>query len=342
MKTKLLAGLAAGVAVVLGVALGASQASFAHPAHRDKDAHHMDHVFVIMMENHSREQILDPNNAGTPHLRALASTYGSAMNYYGVTQPSQPNYIAVTSGSTWGSAANNNNQGPFLDHTNIVDQFEDNHVSWKAYMESAPYPGYLGGRYMDPNGSGAYAPGHNPFVLYPSIVNNPSRLNKVVPLTYLDADIAANKVPEFVWITPNLCHDMHMGPGCDTLDETQLEQLGDNFVDQQVKKIMSSPAWTGNSTIFITYDEGPGGEYCCDSLPVTAGDLSKNPEVHGGGNVPMIVVSRQGARGYTNTVKYNHYSLLRTIEENWKLGYLGFASDSRQVKSLTPYLSKNS
>lgn len=259
-----------------------------------------------------------------------------------MTQPSQPNYIAVTSGSTWGSAANNNDQRVALDHTNIVDQFEEHNVSWKAYMESAPYPGYMGGRYMDPNGSGAYAPGHNPFVLYPSIIDNPERLNKVVPLTQLSTDIADHKVPEFVWITPNLCHDMHMGPGCDTLDETQLERLGDNFVDEWVKKIMNSNAWTGNSTIFITYDEGPGGEYCCDSLPVTAGDLSKSPEVHGGGNVPMIVISRHGSRGYTNNEKYNHYSLLRTIEENWDLGYLGFASDSRQVHSLTPFLRAGS
>jgi phosphatidylinositol-3-phosphatase len=225
-STKTIAGLAAGIAAILAVTLGVNYASFADTANGNDDPHHMDHVFLIVMENHSREQILDPNNAGTPHIRALANEYGYALNYYGVTQPSQPNYIALTSGSTWGSAVNNNNQAPFLDHTNIVDQLEEHNVSWKAYMESAPYPGYTGPRYMDPNGSGAYAPGHNPFILYPSIYNDPARLNKVVPLTQLATDIAENKVPQYVWITPNLCHDMHYGPGCDILSETELEKLG--------------------------------------------------------------------------------------------------------------------
>jgi hypothetical protein len=157
----------------------------------------------------------------------------------------------------------------------------------------------------------------------------------------LSTDIADHKVPDYVWITPNLCRDMHMGLGCGGIPEEQLDKLGDDFIHEWVTRIMNSSAWTGNSTVFITFDEGPGGEYCCDSMPVTAGGLAQSPEVHGGGNVPLIVISRHGSRGYTNTVKYNHYSLLRTIEDNWSLEHLGLTSDSQQGHLPTPFLRES-
>ncbi len=344
LQRKSVKALAAAAAAVAAVAVTGTQVSLADNAPGAPslppvpEFPHLDHVFVIMMENHGTSTLLDPSNEGTPYIRSLAKTYGVAMHYDGVTDPSLPNYIAATSGSTWGMKADDTNQKTLLDHTNIVDQLEAHHVSWKAYMESAPYPGYQGGRYQPPDGSGAYAPAHNPFMMYPDIYNNPERANRVVPLTQLDADIRANAVPQYSWITPNICNDMHLGPGCYGVSETQLEKLGDDFLRKWVTAIQGSSAWTGNSAIFITWDEGPGGEGCCDSPTTGSGDLTQ-ATVDGGGNVPMIVVARHGARGYSNTTPYNHYSLLRTIEANWDLGYLGYAADDQEVHSLTPFLT---
>ena len=120
---------------------------------------------------------------------------------------------------------------------------------------------------------------------------------------------------------------------------------------------MSSKAWTGNSAIFITWDEGGYGDDppygpldntgCCDSpvLPATpanpttggGGDLVGG-SVYGGGHVPMIVIARNAAPGLTESTPLNHYSLLQTIEQNWNLAFLGNASDTLQVSSLAPLL----
>ena len=135
---------------------------------------------------------------------------------------------------------------------------------------------------------------------------------------------------------------------------------GDTFLKTWVTAIMNSRAWTGNSAIFITWDEGgfdnlapfePEDDTgCCDSpaLPATpanpatggGGDLAGGT-LYGGGHVPMIVVARHGARGSQDATPTNHYSLLQTIELNWNLPFLGNASDTIQVHSLAPLLTRH-
>ena len=323
----------------------------------------MPHVFVIMMENASFSQIMDPTNRNTAYIQYLANRYGLADQYYGVTHTSLPNYIAATSGSTWGSNNDNVAQAAELNHVNLVDQLQAHHVSWKAYMESLPYPGYTGVTSPDK----LYVLKHDPFLLYPDVAGSPTRADHVVPLSQLKADLASNDVPAFSWISPNLCNDMHGGVYTGTTTcpyassgsgpDAQLESAGNAFLKTWVTAIMDSPAWTQNSTIFVTWDEGSyynSAPYnpvstagCCDSpiIPnpqldtsnTSGGDLSTGT-VYGGGRVPMIVIAREGARHYQNTQPYNHYSLLRTIEANFGLGYLQDAGDSQQVHSLRAFL----
>ncbi|MGH9303685.1 MAG: alkaline phosphatase family protein [Acidimicrobiales bacterium] len=339
---------------------------------------HMNHVFVIMMENTSYSDLLNASNPDTTFIQNLASTYGLATHYFGVTHTSQPNYIAAISGSTWGS--NNDdpaqaNDGDF-NHLNLVDQLEQAHVSWKAYMESMPSAGYGGvyGDCSDPNpdplctnsdtGTALYVRKHDPFMLFPDISDSPQRTADVVPLTQLTTDLSDGHAPDFAWISPNICNDMHGGaPACpyanspNDQNQMTLYKDGDEFLQQWVTAIMSSSAWTGNSAIFITWDEGsyadaaPFGPLddsgCCDepvlpdppanAVTGSGGDLV-GATVYGGGQVPMIVVSRRGARAMTDVTASNHYSLLQTIEQNWHLGFLGNASDTIQVHSLAPLL----
>ncbi|MDQ2992921.1 MAG: alkaline phosphatase family protein, partial [Candidatus Eremiobacteraeota bacterium] len=167
-----------------------------------------DHIVIIMLENHSQQSVI--GNAAAPHISALAKRYAYAAAYHGVTHPSLPNYIAITSGNNWYS--NSDDPGQRFDHANIVDQLEASHISWTAYMESMPYSGFMGAYYpTDPN-KALYVARHNPFVLYDDIRTNLVRLKHDVPLTQLDTDLKKGRISQYVWISPNVCRDMHGQP----------------------------------------------------------------------------------------------------------------------------------
>lgn len=367
----MLAALALVATTSVGTVLGRSEES---------SRAQLDHVFVIMLENHSQSTVIGDPNA--PYISSLATTYGLAANYYGVTHPSMPNYVAAISGSNW--FINDDNPANRFDHTNLVDQLESSNHSWAAYMETMPSAGYLGDQY--PANAALYVSKHNPFVLFDSVRNDPARLAKIKPYTSFATDLASGKVANFVWISPNQCHDMHggvypdkngnvtpevaaaggpcpYGSAVDDTNDASLKSKADTFVKGAVDAIMASKAWTGNSAIFIMTDENDytgntstdGWESaagCCDSpiLPDGYQFLSSHgtPDgnvwhgqngnfQYGGGLIPAIVIARHGVRGYVSNVAYNHYSLLRTIEENWHLGYLGNASDSSQVSSMSEF-----
>jgi phospholipase C len=319
----------------------------------------LQHVFVIMMENTSFDDLLSPSNTNTAFIQQLAANNGLATNYFGVTHDSLPNYIAATSGQTWGTNSDDLAQAPLFNHQNLVDQLEAAGVSWKAYMEDLPFAGDL----VNSTPDGLYVRKHDPFLMYPDVFNNPSRADNVVPLTQLSTDLSTGNVPQFAWITPNICNDMHGGPpSCpfpssptDPL-QAALYQDGDNFLHTWVTAITHSTAWTGRSAIFITWDEGgfadqppfgptdisPGPD--SPILPVTpadpttggGGDLAGGI-AYGGGHVPMIVVAR-GVGHRIDGAFAGHYSLLRTIEQNFGLPLLGNAGDTVQVGNLSPLL----
>ena len=96
-----------------------------------------DHVVVIMLENHSDQSVIgDP---AAPTITQYAHQYAYADKFYGVTHPSLPNYLAITSGSNWYSNSDDPTQR--FNHRNVVDELEAHHISWKAYMEHMPSPG---------------------------------------------------------------------------------------------------------------------------------------------------------------------------------------------------------
>jgi hypothetical protein len=374
-KLVLPAVLLVAVACVAAAALGAKGKQPPHVA--IPQGHVLDHVFVIMLENHSQSSVIGDVNA--PYITSLAHDYAEAANYYGVTHPSEPNYVAAISGSNWGMNADVASYT--YDHENIVDQLEGAHLSWAAYMESMPTVGDATDQQY-PASAALYANKHNPFVLFDDIKNSPARLQHVKPYTSFASDMAGKNVPNFVWISPNQCHDMHggvytqiaadgsdgtpcpYGSTKDDANDAALKQKADQFVKGAVTTIMASPAWkTGRSAIFVVTDENDftgnkstdgweTADGCCDSpyLPQGTQFLGSNGQpdgtvwsggVYGGGKIPAIVITTNGRKGgYTSQVPYNHYSLLRTIEWNWNLGYLGNASDANQVKPMTEFLTK--
>jgi hypothetical protein len=203
------------------------------------------HIFYIMMENHQYDQIIG-NTVDAPFINQLASQYAIANQYYGVTHPSLPNYLAAMSGSfqgIWddcpagpmvfcapeefvpgagdGTAGNYltqqevtsaTNTAHWFDGQNIVDQLEASKLTWKAYFQSMPAGGYNVEYAPVINGTTVklYAQKHNPFLYFTDIRNSPTRLANIVPFeNNFAADLASGNVANFVFIAPDQCHDMH-------------------------------------------------------------------------------------------------------------------------------------
>jgi len=293
------------------------------------DLKNYQHVFVIMMENTGYDTLVGNPNA--PWLNAAITKYGVATNYFGVTHPSQPNYIASTAGTFAGVPGDND---VTLDEPNIVDQLESHGKTWRAYMQSYA----LCATPLDHAcGNQLYERKHNPFISFADVQNNPARVANIVDYSQLSGDLASGNVPDYVWISPDQCHDMHgrAATPADPCDFSQVQSLirtGDQFIADTVGAIQASPAWTGNSVIFITWDEsdftGTGPEGFGD----TGGCCTANP---GGGHVLTIVISHSDHQPRQSSVAYNHYSMLRTIEDGWHLGCLAATCDTADVPAMT-------
>jgi phosphatidylinositol-3-phosphatase len=311
----------AGFATLLAMIVGSGSASAGSSR---TDLKNYQHVFVIMMENTGYASLIGNPNA--PWINAAAGKYGLATNYFGVTHPSQPNYIAATSGSTNGVTGDADTT---IDVPNIVDQLEGNGKSWRAYMQTYSTCATQLQSLCPSSSLQLYARKHNPFVSYADVQNNPARMANVVDFSGLSADLAGGTVPDFAWISPDQCHDMHgignSGP-CNFGNVQGLISAGDTFLKDTVAAITSSSAWTGNSVIFITWDESefPFSDVrgCCDAVP-------------GGGHVVTLVISHSDHAARTSGVAYNHYSLLRTIQDGWQLGCLGFTCDTANVPAMS-------
>jgi phosphatidylinositol-3-phosphatase len=184
------------------------------------------HVFVIVLENRSYQQALaDPNVA------QLAARYGLATNYHAVASPSLPNYLAMTSGSTWGIRDDSYHQLPL---TGLGSELSSAGISWRAYME-----GFDGDCYNSPY---PYSLKHNPFAYYGA--RCPA---EVVAMTQLAQDLQG-ETPHLAWITPGLCHDGH---DCSSA-------VAGRWLAAAVRQITSSPAWQQDGTLYVTWDESSG------------------------------------------------------------------------------------
>jgi phospholipase C len=287
------------------------------------------HVFVIMMENTGIESLLGNPNA--PWINQAIQTYGVAGNYYGVTHPSQPNYIAATAGTTQGVPDDND---VTVDLPNIVDQLESHGKSWKGYMQSYS----LCTTKLDHAcGNQLYERKHNPFVSFVDVQNDPSRLAKLVDLSELSTDLASNNVPDYAWISPDQCNDMHGRAStpddpCDFSNEQDLIQTGDTFLANTVGEIMSSKAWGPNSVIFVTWDESDfTGSPTDFGFGDTRGCCTASP---GGGHVLTIAITSSPHQPRASFTPFNHYSMLRTIEDGWHLGCLANTCDTQDVPTM--------
>ncbi len=236
-------------------------------------------VAVIVMENEEYGDIIGSPSA--PFINALARRSALATEMFAVGHPSLPNYLALTGGSTAGITSDCTDCS--VAGGGLAGQLAGAGIGWRAYMEDLPRPCYRGA------GAGGYAKKHDPFAYYRAVVARRAQCGRIVPLNRLAADERAGALPRFVWITPNLCHDMH---DCDTA-------TGDRFLAGLVPGLLRALGPRG--LLFLTFDEGTSDDGCC--------------RLAAGGHVVTIVAgpgARPRARLATAT---DHYSVLQAIED---------------------------
>ncbi|KAL9646653.1 hypothetical protein ABK040_010765 [Willaertia magna] len=243
----------------------------------------------ILIVNFENQPIL--KTLQRPYFYELATKVGTLLNsYYAITHPSQPNYLTQIAGDYFGW---NSDKDINLNKTNLVDLLEEKKLTWKAYQENYPKE-YSGSSkcFTPSNYDKLYYRKHNPFISFDNIRLNPNRCQKIVNEIQFEKDISLNNLPNVMYYTPNIDNDAH--------------NTGLDFADQWLKKWLppklENVKFMNNTLIVLTFDEDDG-----------------NFENH----IYTVLIGNMVVKGGVDNTRYNHYSLLKTIEDNFELGNLG-------------------
>jgi hypothetical protein len=317
------------------------------------------HVFVIVLENKGYAETFGPAS-GAPYLSQTLTSQGQLLsNYYGIGHSSLDNYIAMVSGQgpnpqtqadcpifteflpgVIGLDGQAYGQGCVYPKNvkTLADQLEAKGLTWKGYMEdmgnggpgvpkTCRHPQIWGFDETESARPGdQYAGRHNPFIYFHSIIDRPSCAANDVPLDRMEGDLAsAATTANFNFITPNLCNDAHDNPCVDGRPGRLV--AANEWLKTWVPKILASPGYQEGGMLIVTFDEaGDDATACCGETqgPMTPnnGGINRGP---GGGRTGAVVLSQFVRPGSVNATPYNHYSLLRSMEDLFGLGHLGFA-----------------
>ncbi|MDQ1648675.1 MAG: phosphatidylinositol-3-phosphatase [Frankiaceae bacterium] len=250
------------------------------------------HVVWIVMENKAERGVV--GNPSAPYLASLARRCGLATNNHGVAHPSLPNYVALTSASTAGVTDDRPPSAHPLNRPSIFDQVTTAKRTWKSYEDAMP----SACRRTD---SGTYAVKHNPAAYYTPLAATCAAAD--VPYNQLAGDLAANRLPAFSFITPDLCHDMHnCGVGA-----------GDTWLSQELPKLLDSQAYRSGSTVVaITWDEDDN----------TASN-----------QIPLYVIAPSVRPGTASGTSFAHPALLHMTEQMLGLPTLPGATGGTALRS---------
>jgi acid phosphatase len=255
------------------------------------------HTVVIVLENREFDEVIGSPEA--PYFNRLTKRGALATRFYGLLHPSMPNYLGLLAGSTFGITENCTAclaSGP-----NLATQLAGAGISWRAYMGAMPTPCYTG-----PD-LGEYVKRHNPFMYFPSITTRPRLCNRIVPESALPKDLSGDLLPEFAWISPDLCDDGH---DCPT-------SAADTYLRHRVPEILRRLGPGG--VLAITYDEGTSDAGCCG--------------VAVGGRIATLLIGPGARADIRLRSPFTLYSLLASIEDRFGLPRLRHA---RGVPSLAP------
>lgn len=281
-RTRLLAG-AVGALVAAWLAWGGNSASWAAAsaatvAGPSVPGQKVDfkRVFIVILENEDEQSAL-----AQPFLSQLANSGALLSQYNGISHPSEPNYLALTSGSDWGI---HDDFRHTINATHLGDLLDAKGYSWKSYAED--YPGQCDLRAQ----VGNYVRKHEPFLSYADVQASPSQCAHVVNANALAVDIKNGTLPSFSLYIPNNRNNGH-DTGVKFADRWLADRFGALLTDQRFSKDM---------LFVVIFDEADHGNHV---YAVLHGDTIRP--------------------GSDSRVSYNHYSLLRTIEDGFGLGSLG-------------------
>ncbi len=305
------------------------------------------HIFVINLENKGYASVWG-DNSPAPYLSGTLRKKGVLLqNYYGIAHNSLPNYLAQISGQppndstekdchtyTGFTATGTNSDGTLQGDgcvypenvQTLAGQLAAQGKTWKGYMEDMQQPCEHpvleeADNHIKATPEEQYSTHHNPFVYFRSITSSPECARNVVNSSALKDDLrSVDTTPNLAYITPNLCHDGHDGTCADGSDGG----LGaaDSWLKEQVPAILSSPAYKQDGMLVITFDEAEG-DAAGPSEPASAVPAGGTA----GGKVGALVLSPFSEAGTSSDRAYNHYSLLASIEDFFRLPRLGLAAD---------------
>jgi len=324
------------------------------------------HVFTIVLENESASTTFGPQSQAPYLSRTLRAAGAYLPNYYGIGHESNDNYIAMISGqapnvTTQADCPLYVNLGPGTIGAygqaqglgciypaavpTIASQFQNAGLTWRDYNESmgadparepseCAHPGIgMLDNTQRATSNDEYATRHNPFVYFQAVIDNTALCDShVVNLDALPRDLRAqSQTPNYVFITPDLCDDGHDAP-CKNGEHGGLVQA-DSFLRKWVPRITRSPAFLEqNGLLMVLFDEASTSDArsCCGEI---AGPGSPLPGITGpgGGDTGAVLLSPCIAPGTVSQTPYNHYSMLRSVEDLFGLSHLGYAQLPREA-----------
>ena len=326
------------------------------------------HVFVVVLENQSYTDTFGPGTPAVYFANSLRKQGVLLENYYAIGHASLDNYVAMISGQPPNEDTQRDCplfrdmilRRPALDERGraigrgcvyppfvktLADQMDAAHLSWRGYMQDMgkdparelPTCGHspIGARetLLTATAKDQYAVKHDPFMYFHSIIDRRSYCdNHVVNLDRLANDLrTAATTPNLVFIVPNLCDDGHDSPCIDGAPGGLIS--ADAFLRALAPTILASPAYRRDGMLVITFDEagsnGPeDSAACCGEEAMPGAAFPPGVNGPGGGRIGALVLSGFTKPGTRSAMPYNHYSLLRSIEDIFGLSHLALANDS--------------
>jgi hypothetical protein len=321
------------------------------------------HVFVIMLSDEPFASVFGPSSSA-PYLSKTLERRGELLvRYYGVAHAGLADGIALLSGQgpTDQTAANcptfaDITPGRAMANQQVLGQgcvyppstgtlpaqLAAKHLQWRAYVQgigegavaACAHPA-LG--QVDPTAAQApagqgYATFRNPLVYFHSVIDSRACQLDDVGLGRLGGDLSsAKRTPSFSYIVPDRCHDGDSVPCAPGAPAGMAP--ADAFLGQVVPKILASKAYKDGGLLLITVDQAPAsGEFadsssCCGQpqFPNLTAGAPAGATHRGGGQVGALLLSPFVKPASTSQEPFNHFSLLRTIEDLYGLAHLGYA-----------------
>ena len=329
------------------------------------------HVFILVLENKNFTDTFSTTPPAPYLATTLPKMGTLLTQYYGTGHVSLDNYISMVSGQapnpatqsdclfysefvalpvpvTDGQAVGAGCVYPSSVKT-VVDQLEAAGFTWRQYAEdmanSAPAvastcrhpPLNMQDQWQNATATDQYATRHVPFLYFHTVIDAQARCDQhVVDLKLLDADLASiATTPNYVFITPDLCSDGHDATCIDTKQKGGFGGIND-FLSVWVPKITSSPAFQKDGLLMVLFDEAEPGTNAESSTACCNEQMGFNTPMAGvygmgGGRVGAVLVSPFIKPGSVSDTPYNHYSMLRSVEDIFGLPHLGYAGQTGLV-----------